>query len=468
MGHQTHAPGPDLFTHYNHGLPVWRRGFKAYSLGLAKFAKGDQAELDGDFAIAYANLGRAHENLRQKEPMEEALRKAFALRGRTSEREKYDISAGYYQFVTNQPDESIQMCELWAQIYPVDFTPHRILGYEYAVLGRWDKSAQEYGKARELDPSQALPYSGLILSDMALNRLTEARAVYQEAQSRTHPGEPERAHYLLAFLEGDKEMMARAASLLAGNGNENKALLEESLTEAYFGHLGRAEELFRRAEDAALAEGDKTTAADMEATAAFLDALFGDSAGARRHVDGALGLGGQSAAALTVAGDWVQPTVALSLAADTALAEKLADRLATYAPPGGFASKVWLPEIRAGIEIKRGNSMRAVDLLAHAASYEAGWHDHFLAAYLRGEGNLAAHRGQEAAAEFKKIIDHRGVVLNSPIGALAHLGLARAYALAGDPTRARTAYRDFLTLWKDAEPGIPILIAAKSEDAKLK
>jgi tetratricopeptide (TPR) repeat protein len=440
---------------------------KAYSFGLSKWGKGDEAgavplfqqaiELDPDFAMSYSYLGHAYHMLGQGARGDEALRRAFALRNRASDREKFAIAAGFYQFVTLQTDEAIQNCELWAQTYPRDFMAHSILGFENGLLGRWDQSAGEYGKARELDPSQAVLYGALMADYMALNRLTEARAVYQEAQARkTDFGEPTRFRYLLAFVEGDKEMMTKVAASLAGQpGFENKALLEESNTEAYFGHLGRAQELSRQAEGTALREGDRATAADIDSNAALLQARFGNSDDARRRAAAAMRLGGESA-------------MALALAGDSASATKLADRLASHVPPGGGASKVWIPEIRAAIELKRGNPMRAVELLAPVVSYEAGWFDDFTAAYLRGEAYLAAHRGQEAAAEFQKILDHRGVVLNSVIGALAHLQLGRAHGMQGDTTKARAAYEDFLMLWKDADPAIPILIAAKSEYAKLK
>jgi eukaryotic-like serine/threonine-protein kinase len=308
----------------------------------------------------------------------------------------------------------------------------------------------------ELDPSQALPYAGVMAGYMALNRLTEARAVYQEAQAhKVEFGHPTKYRYLLAFLEGDKEMMTKFAALLAGQpGFENLALLEESKTEAYFGHLGQARELSRQVKEIALREGDRATAADIEANVALLEAQLGNSAGARQLAAAADKLGGQAAMALALAGD-----------ADSAT--KLADGIASHAPQGSFANKVWVPEIRAAIELKRDNPLRSVELLAPVTTYEAGWFDEFTAAYLRGEAYLAAHRGQEAAAEFQKVVDHRGVVRNSVIGALAHLQLGRAYSMQGDTTKARADYEDFLTLWKDADPDIPILVAAKSEYAKL-
>jgi tetratricopeptide (TPR) repeat protein len=196
------------------------------------------------------------------------------------------------------------------------------------------------------------------------------------------------------------------------------------------------------------------TASDIEANAALLEAQLGNSAAARRLAAAADKLGGQAAMALALAGD-----------ADSAT--KLVDGLASHSPPGSFADKLWVPEIRAVIELKRDNPLRSVELLAPVAVYEAGWNDNYTSAYFRGQAYLAARRGQEAAPEFQKILDHRGVVLDSTIGALAHLELARAYVLQGDTAKARTKYQDFLTLWKDADPDIPILKQANAEYAKL-
>ena len=429
---------------------------KAYSFGLTQFGKGNPAdaipllqqaiELDPDFAIAYANLGRAYENLGRRQPMDEALRKAFALRNRTSERKKFDISAVYYQMITHQTDESVQNCELWAQTYPLDFTPHRILGYKDGMLGRIERSAVEFGLAKELDPGQSIPYAGLMLDYMALNRLPEAHAVFEEAQARKVELSIVRYRYLLAFIENDKETMTKFGAELTGEPGY-KAFQDESTTEAYFGHLGRALELARRAEGQALAEGDKATAADLQARMALIGALFGNSA---------------------TQGFGDTPTVAMALGSDPVESTKLLDHLASDTPPDALDSKVLIPEIRAAIEIKRGNPGRAVELLAPVTPYERGWNDRLLACYLRGQAYLAEHRGQEAAAEFQKIVNHPGVVLNNAQGALARLGLARAYALEGDRKKAGTAYEDFLRLWKDADPGIPILIAAKSEYASLR
>ncbi len=439
---------------------------KVYSFGLSKWAKGDPAgavplfqqaiDLDPNFAMAYAYLGHAYEVQGQDDHTVDGLSKAFALRTRASERERFDISAAYYQFVTTQTDETIQICELWAQTYPHDFTPHRILGFENGVLGKHEQSADEFRKAKELDPSQALPYAGLMYAYMALNRLGEAKAVYQEAQDhKVDSGHPTRTRYALAFLEGDNEMLTKLAASLAGQpGFEKLALSEQSDTEAYFGRVGRAREFSKQAKDLALGEGDRATAADSESNAAWLEAQLGNSTGARQHAAAADQLGGQAA-------------MALALAGDTDSATKMADRLASQTPPGGYANKVRLPEIRAAIELKRGNPTQAVELLAPVAPFEAGCFDRYTPAYLRGQAYLVAHRSHEAAAEFQKILDHRGVVLNIVIGALAHLQIGRAYAMQGDTSKATAAYQDFLTLWKDADSDIPILKQAKAEYAKL-
>jgi serine/threonine protein kinase/tetratricopeptide (TPR) repeat protein len=443
---------------------------KAYSFGLSKLSQGDGAgavplfqqaiQLDSDFAMAYLHLANAYQVQGPQglnEPMEEAFRKAFALRNRASERERFEISASYSQFVTSQAEDTIQICELWVQTYIRDFTPHRILGFENGVLGRHERSAEEFQKAMGLDPSQALPYAGLMYGYMALNRLADARTVYRKAQEhKVDFGHPTLRRYELAFLEGDKEMMTKLSVSLAGQpGFETLALLQESQAEAYFGHLGRARELFRQAEDTATREADRFAVTEIRADSAILEAQLGNLAEARKLAASAVDpLNGQAG-------------MAEALVGDPNLATKRAERLAGQSPANGSLNKMWLPRIRAAIELKRSNPQRAVELLAPATVYEAGWFDRYLSAYLRGQAFLDAHRGQEAVAEFQKILDHRGVVLNSVIGALSHLQVGRAYAMAGDTAKARAAYQDFLTLWKDADPGIPILKQAKAEYAKL-
>jgi tetratricopeptide (TPR) repeat protein len=447
---------------------------KAYSLGLAQYSKGDPAsaiplfqhaiELDAEFASAYAALGRTHQVRGEATLAVEAIRKAYALRNRASQREKLDLSAVYYQFATGQIDKAIQSCQLWTQTYPRDFVPHRILGFEYATLGRWQESTEEFGEANHLDPSQYLPYAGLMQGYVALNRLADAHAIYQQALARNlGPGDIDSFRYGLAFVEGDLEMMAQIAS---SHPNLESAAAD---VEAYFGHLGKARELSRRAADTALSAGAKEQAAYVAANAALREVLFGNAAAARQDVSATLNqsLGASGHAGTGWSASW-SGALALALVGDSARAGKLADDLVAGYPVDTVINDLWLPEIRSVIKLNEGKASQAVDQLAPAAAFEMSWVEpRLMPAYLRGQAFLMAHRGPAAAIEFQKILDHRGVVLTSPIGALAHLQIGRAYALQSDTARASVAYQDFLALWKDADPDIPILKQAKAEYAKL-
>src|SRR5450432_369971 len=439
---------------------------KAYSLGLSEFGKGDPSraiplfqqaiELDPEFAMAHLHLGQSYGLLGQGAHSRELIRKAFALRGHASEREKFNLVTVYHQFISFNLDRTIENSELWEQSYPRDFTPHRILGFEYGVLGKHQRSAEEFRKAQESDPSQALPYAGLMEDDMDMDRFTEARGAFEEAKSHNvQAGEAEHQRYRLAFLEDDKETMEKlVAAMSSEQGFEMAALSEQARTAAYFGRLKAARALAGQMREKALREKDTATAADVESDAAFREALIGNASEARIHVAEAVKLGGE-------------PPTALVLASDVAQAGKMVDSLELQSPPDGYVYKVRVPELRGAIELKRRNPARALELLAPTAIYDAGWFDLYLFAYVRGESYLLAGRGREAATEFQKIIDHRGIVVNEPYGAVARLELGRAYTLQGNTSKARGAYQDFLALWKDADPDIPILKQAKIEYAKL-
>jgi eukaryotic-like serine/threonine-protein kinase len=439
---------------------------KAYSLGVSKWDKGDPSgaiplfqkaiELDQGFAEAYLGLGRSYNVLGKYGLAQEPIRKAYELRKRASERERFDIVAGYHQTVTFDLQQTMENCELWEQSYPREFAPHRILGFENGVLGRYERSAEEFAKARDLDPGQAIPYAGLMEDYTALNRLAEAEAVYEDAKARhLAAGLVEANLYLLAFLRDDAQEMARVTTALSSEpGFEIMALREETNTAAYFGRFSAARQLTARMKEIALREKDTAVAADFLSDAAFREALVGNTDEARRYAAEAAKLGGE-------------PPTALMLSSDPAAATEMVDILESKSPPDGYMYKVRIPLIRGSIELKRGNTARALELFAPAIPYESGWFDLYMPAYLRGKAYLLSHRGQEAAAEFQKIINHRGVVLNTEIGAVARIGLARAYAIQGDKVKAQSAYQDFLTLWKDADPGIPILKQAKDEYAKL-
>ncbi len=447
---------------------------RAYSLGLAQYSNGDPAnaiplfqhavELDPEFASAYAGLGRAHQVRGEAMLAEEAIRKAYALRNRASEREKLDLTAVYHQFATGRIDLAIQSCTLWKQTYPRDFVPHRILGFEYATLGRWEESTQEFGEANRLDPSQFLPYAGLMQGYMALNRLADAHAIYQQAQARTLGfGNLDGYRYLLAFVEGDTGLMAT----IAASQSDFEDMAAD--IEAYSGHLGKSRELSRRAADEALSAGAKERAAYVLAKAALREVLFGDPAAARRNANAALSQSVETSghAETGWSASWSGALV-LALTGDSARAGKLAELFAAGRPAETVINSLWLPEIRSVLKLNEGKAAQALDQLAPAAAMELSWAEpRLMPAYLRGQAYLMLHRGPEAVEEFQKILDHRGIVLNSPMGAIAHLQIGRAYAVQGDTARARTAYQNFLTLWKDADPDLPILVAAKSEYTKL-
>jgi len=439
---------------------------KAYSLGLSKFAKGDPSgaiplfqqaiEFDHEFAMAHLHLGQSYMDLQQFAHGREQIRNAYALRDRASERERFNLVAVYHQSVSLDLDRTIENSELWEQSYPRDFTPHRTLGFEYGVLGKHERSAGEFRKAQELDPGQSLPYAGLMVSDMNMDRVAEARAVFEEAKTHhVEAGETERQRYELAFVEDDKETMEKLVAAMSSEpGFEMAALAEQSRTLAYFGRLKAARELDGQMKELALHGKDTGTAANVESDAAFREALFGNPAEARIHVAEAVKLGGE-------------PPTALVLASDAAQGEKMVDTIESQSSPDGYVYKVRVPQLRGAVELKRGNPTRALEILAPLATYDAGWFDLYMFAYVRGEAYLLANRGQEGAAEFQKILDHRGIVTNYPWGAVARLELGRAYTLQGDTSKARGAYQNFFTLWKDADPDIPILKQAKLEYAKL-
>jgi tetratricopeptide (TPR) repeat protein len=274
--------------------------------------------------------------------------------------------------------------------------------------------------------------------------------------------------YLVAFYRDDHAEMARQAARAVGvPGDEDSMLAMEADTAAYFGHLGKARELTRRAAESAELAAEKETAATYYATSALREALFGNVDRARQQA---------TLAKERASGRDVDYGLALALAyaGDANRARVLADGLGRRFPEDTTLQLTYLPTLRAKLALLRSNPQQAVDILRVAAPHELGlsalsgynWPSLY-PVYVRGEAYLAAHQGNEAATEFQKILDHRGIVLNEPIGAIAHLQLGRAYAIQGDAAKSRAAYQDFLTLWKDADPDIPIFQQAKAEFARL-
>jgi tetratricopeptide (TPR) repeat protein len=450
---------------------------KVYSLGLKTwFAKGDTAalpffkravELDPNFAMAYAWMATAYYDLNETGWGAENGRKAYDLREKVSERERFFIEAENYYLVTGELEKGAQADELWQQTYPRDDLPYMRLGFASATLGNWEKALQEWRVAMQLDPDNGILYYLLGLAYMSRNRLDEAEAVYKQAEERKLEGETLlQSRYWLAFLKGDTAQMAQLVSAAMGKPGAEDLLLDmQADTEGWYGKLKNAHELTRNAMESAQHNDAKESAAGYQAEAALREVESGNREQARAEANAALKLAPNRDVRAMAA-------LALARAGDTPGAEKLAAELDKTFPLGTLVQRYWLPTIQAAVALERKDPNRAIALLKEASTIElssaTGDLTVFLCpVYVRGEAYLTLHDGKAAAAEFQKFIDHRGVVMNFPWGTLARLGLARAYAMQGDNAKAKIAYKDFLTLWKDADPDIPILKQAKAEYAKL-
>ncbi len=450
---------------------------KAYSLGMKTFyAKGETpalpffrraVELDPNFAMAYHWIAVVYGDLNEIGLSAENSRRAYDLREKVSERERFGIDGGYNAFEMGELEKAAQNDELWQRTYPRDATPYLGLGAISGTLGNFEKAVEEFREALRLEPSNSLNYVTLSLAYMSLNRLDEAEAVYKQAEERKLESEFLLwVRYSLAFLKGDTAQMAQLVSAAVGKpGAEDLLLAMQADTEGWYGKLKNAHELTARAMDAAQHNDAKESAAGYQAEAALREMEAGNREQARAEAKAALKLGPNRNVRVIAA-------LVFARAGDTAGAEKLAAELDKTCPRCTLVQRYWLPTIRASVALERKDPNRAIQLLKEASTIELGAPTPSLTiflcpVYLRGEAYLLLHDGNRAAAEFQKFVDHRGLVVNFPWGALARLGLARAYAMQSDPAKAKAAYQDFLTLWKDADPDIPVLKEAKAEYAKL-
>jgi eukaryotic-like serine/threonine-protein kinase len=391
------------------------------------------------------------------------------LRDRATEREKFHITGLYYSFGTGELEKANETYQLWKKVYPRDIYAYINLGANHMILGQYDKAATETREAVDLDPSLPIGYNNLSQIYIALNRIDEAKTTTDEELKRKLEGIPLHLNiYALAFLQGNTAVMKQQADWAVGKpGAEAWMLSLESDTEAWFGKLGKARELSRQAVDSSRRSDEKESAALWQANAAIRDALYGNPDVARQYAVAAAHLAPGSPDVEAEAG------LAFALAADAPHAQSLVDNLSKGFPDRTVVQSVWLPSIRAQIELSRKNAARSIELLQAAAPYELGMlsvsagNSCLYPVYIRAQGYVDAHQGSAAAAEFQKILDHRGLLWNCATGPLARLGLGRAYATQGETTKARAAYKDFLALWKEADPDIPILKEAKAEYAKL-
>ena len=452
---------------------------RAYSQGVkAKDATGDEAalplfeeaiRLDPNFAMAYALLGTSYSNLGERKRGAEMLKKAYSLRDHVSESEKFYIDAYYHDLVLGDLAKSMQLYESWTQAYPRDVRPVGNLGLLYGYIGQHEKAVDQARVAFRLQPGSGLRYANLVQGYVHLGSLQEARANVAEARIK-NVDSPYLSFYSyqLAFLQNDSATMTEEVRRAAGKpGVEDILLAAEADTAAYYGRLLKARDLSGQAIDSAHRAGEDATAASYGAAAALREALFGNPAAARR----------QAAAALATSTDRdVQfgAALALAFAGELQQAQQVSDQLSKEFPEDTLVKFNYLPTIRAQIAVGRHDPAQAVELLKTASTLELGLPGdaEFLPAlypvYVRGSAYLAAGRGNDAAAEFEKILKWRGLVVNEPIAPLAYLGLARAYQSQGETPKARASYQNFLALWKDADRDTPAFKEAEAEYAKVR
>jgi tetratricopeptide (TPR) repeat protein len=447
---------------------------KAYSMGITTGrTKGDAEaipfmkraiELDPTFAMAYTGIAVEYGNLGRADLAAENAKKAYALRDRVSERERYRISAFYFDKVTGEIEKATEAYELWSKSYPLDMVPHGNLGNIYTALGQYDKAIVETETQQKLEQT-IVGYGNLASLYIAVNRLDDARRVLHEAQQRGFDGLVLRADlYALAFLSGDNAEMEREVAWAAGRpGEEDQMLTIHADTQAYYGRLEKARDLARRATDSAVRADAKETGAQWLAYHALREVEVGNVAAARQGVARALALApGRDVKVLSA--------LALARSGETTQSKTLLEGLQKSEPGNTYLKVYWFPVIEASIALAQQAPERAIVALEPSLPYELGGPPPGTAMYppyIRGLDYLSQKNGPAAAAEFQKFIDHATIVQNFPIAAIARLQLARAYALSGDTAKAKAAYQDFLTLWKDADPDIPILKEAKAESAKL-
>jgi tetratricopeptide (TPR) repeat protein len=461
---------------------------KAYSLGYkADREKGPVAalpffqraiELDPNFASAIEGVGIMYSSLGQSDRANDYLTKAFNLRERASEREKLHITSIYYMNVTGELDKAVETYREWEGSYPRDDRAPGNLGVLYGKEGRYESAVEQTRRALLLNPDNVIEYENLLQFSLALNRFDESRKAYDDAMARKLDDDTlHLVRYGIAFLESDAKVMSEQAAWFTDRPEVRDEMLAlDAETEAYAGHLNKARELTRRAVHSALRADNKAAASIWELQGAFREQIFGES-DARQQATAALNTAPQNPE--------TQAFGALVLAGsgDTKRAEILLQDLQKRFPYHSVLQSNWSPTARAQIALANQQPQQAIDQLQAALSVELGASlsvqgpTCLYPIYVRAEAYLAAGQGSAAAAEFQKIIDHRGITWSCETGALARLGLARANALQSRTsqgadadaarTRALTHYKDFFTLWKDADPDIPILKQAKAEYAKL-
>jgi tetratricopeptide (TPR) repeat protein len=443
---------------------------KVFSSGVEHQLKGNYleaiplfkraTEMDPNFARAYAGMSSMYFNSRQFELAAEASRKAYELRDRVGENERLYITQVYYDNVTGELEKYLETLELWKRTYPREGAPHNNLAVKYNDLGQFDKAADEAREAIRLNPNSASGHSLLAAALLGLNRFDEAKQIIGQAQSqKLETTAMRRTLYRIAFVQGDAAAMKQQIDWLNGKPDEYLAQGWQSETAAFSGQLQRSQQFSNSAFESAERRNLKDVARRIAVASAVRDALFGDCSRVKQETAKALDLTrreptmANAASALATCGEFTD-------------AQSIIAEMARVSPTDTVLNKILIPLVQARIELQRNNPAQAIQLLETTRPYEG--HSLFQIAYLRGQSYLNQQKGAEAAAEFQKILDHRGAQPTSPIFPLAHLGLARAAVLQGDTAKARKAYQDFFALWKDADADRSVLIEAKKEYEKLK
>jgi DNA-binding winged helix-turn-helix (wHTH) protein/tetratricopeptide (TPR) repeat protein len=462
---QATTPSLEALKAFSSGRRAWNESGPTAAIPFYRSA----IDLDEHFAMSFAWLGLMNEEIGESNAAGESLRRAYELRERTSAPEKYFISSLFYKTVTGDMEKAEQSCRLWIQTYPRSELPHNFLsGAIYPVLGQYEKGVIEGKIALHLNPGSPGPYFALGSNYMALNELELAKATYQQAAGRNLDHYWFHSDlYKIAFLQEDQSAMSHQTSWSTGKPRIEDELLQLAAdTSAFTGQLKNARGLSRRAMESADMAGEKESVGIYTAVAGLREALFGNASDAQR-------LASQAAGITTSRDVQYGAALAFAFAGDNPRAQALVDRLAKDYPESTIVRFNYLPTLRARLAINQGNADEAIEFLRIATPYETGvptgtypWAGLY-PVFVRGQAYLSAHEAVPAAAEFQKILDHRGVAINEPISALAILGLARAYAMQGDTPKASLAYQRFLSLWGSADVNIPVLKQSKVEYARL-
>ena len=441
---------------------------RAYSMGLAQHSSGNypQAiplykraiELDNNFAIAYARLANVYNNTGKFELSREASAKAYEFRDRASEREKLFVTASYYGGVTGEWDKQIEQLEVWSRTYLRDWEPRNLLASRYTLVGPFDKALAEAREAVRLNPKEARAYTNLAVAFIGLNRFEDAKSVLRQALAQKLETTNMRIRlFHIAFVQDDAATMKEQLDWAASKPEE--AQMWQAQAAEFSGQLAKANQFTERVIGLMRAADSKETTAQLLLQQALRNATFGSCGQVGETVRQALGLSREQAKLITAAN-------ALAVCNQTRAAQTLIDELIKRFPLDTLQKMVSIPITRSQIELTRGDSSPVIQLLESSRKYEVA--GEFWPQYLRGQAYLKQKKGAEAAKEFQTIIDHRGWYPLSPLYPLAQLGVARAAVIEGDAAKARRAYQDFFTLWKEADTSIPILVVARQEYEKLK